>query len=174
MVSSSTCPSSLAAGASCQFDLVFTPSRHQNSAPWTGDLTETASPGGTAHVSVTAQYTSKLVFEDRPATLIATPGADAATHFQITNSTAGDIGPIDFNFTVIGGMVNVAGTFTATTDNGVAIPPCSDMMTLHGGDSCQWLVTYTNVTGSGSNTARLTFDTSTVHGSVLFSGVGSP
>jgi hypothetical protein len=175
MVGNYGCNQSLAPGASCQFDLQFEASVHRNAAPWTGDLTETASPGGTAHVSVTAQYTSKLLY-DVPLTSMNATAASAATRdVVVTNGTAQDMTVSSFNLNVIGGMPPTAGSFSLGSDAGSAVPPCTLDMTLHGGESCQWMVTYADPAGDkGTNFARLDFTLGGIPGIAEFTGVGSP
>jgi hypothetical protein len=166
----------LAPGTTCTFTLVLDVAAYANSAPWSGDLPVSAAPGGTAHVSVTARYTSKLVF-DPTTTLIANanPPADGSTHFLITNDGPTDFGPMSSTL-VDGGMPggNV-GTFSLSTDPAFGVPACSDGMTLASGTSCQWVVTYSNPTGAGTDSEFLVFDVpGVVHAQAGFVGEGQP
>jgi hypothetical protein len=137
-----------------------------------GDLPITASPGGTAHVSVTSQYTSKLLFDD-VTTLNATPSTDGATHFVMTNGSAQDFGPMSFllHSTLFPAGV---GSFALTSDGTDPVPICSPGITLHPGDSCQWLVSYTNATGAGTKSAALQINVPGIGLSARFDGVGNP
>jgi hypothetical protein len=166
---------SLAPGAQCTIKVVLDVAAYANSAPWTGQLTVGAAPGGTATASVTARYTSKLVF-DSVTDLVASPGADGSTHFLLTNDGPADFGPMSFQL-VDAGMPGVsAGSFLPPgTDPDFGIPACSDGMTLAAGTTCQWLITYTNGTGAGGDTAFLVMDVpGVVHAQAGFNGTGQP
>ena len=164
---------SLAPGASCSFTLVLEAGAFANRS-WTGDLVAQATPGNAVHVPVNAHVTSKLLFD--PVTeLDATPALDASTHFVLLNDSAQDLGPMSFSLVDAGMPGGSAGTISLATDAAYGIPPCSDGMTLAAGASCQWLVTYTNGTGAGGDTAFLVFNVpGVVQAQAGFNGVGLP
>jgi hypothetical protein len=166
----------LAPGATCTFTLLLDVAAYANSAPWTGDLPISASPGGTTHISVTGRYTSKLVFDsvtDLVAT--ATPPTDGSTHFLVTNDGPTDFGPMSSTLVDAGVPGGSVGTFALSTDLDFGVPACTDGMTLASGTSCQWVVSYTNTTGAGSDSAFLVFDVpGVVHAQAGFTGTGQP
>jgi hypothetical protein len=173
-VSNWTCTSALAVGQSCQFDVGFIPQLHRNPPAWSGDVLLSASPGGTAHVSVTAQYTSELEYERPSGTLNATVATPAGTDVVLTNASAQQLNFLGFSLNTFGGMPPTAGTFSLGSDPNSAVPPCVTGMNLAPGASCHWMVTYTNTTGSGTNNANLAFSVGGLQGNVGFAGAGNP
>ena len=168
------CSTALAPGDSCTFDLGFMPSGHQNPAPWTGHLHQSATPGGTLDVQVNAQYTSKIEYST-VSPLNPTVAAPAASEdFVVKNASAGDMTLSSFNLNTIGGMPPTAGTFAFGTDAGSPVQACTSSLVLHAGDSCYWTVTYTNGTGAGTNNAQLQFTLGGIPNGVLFAGAGNP
>jgi hypothetical protein len=166
----------LAAGASCTLKLALDVATYANSAPWTGALHVSATPGGTVDVSVTARYTSKLVFDSVTAlTANADPPSDGSTHFLITDDGSTDFGPMSSTLVDAGAPGGAVGTFSLDTDNAFGVPACTQGMTLASGTSCQWVVTYSNGTGAGSDSAFLVFDVpGVVHAQAGFTGTGQP
>jgi hypothetical protein len=125
---------------------------------------------------VTARYTSKLVF-DSTTTLVAnaSPQTDGSTHFLITNDGPTDFGPMTFTLTDAGAPGGSVGTFALSADDGFGVPACADGMTLASGTSCQWVVTYSNGTGVGTDNAFLVMDVpGVVHAQAGFVGQGQP
>ena len=165
----------LAPGERCTFTLALETRTFGSSAPWTGDLVVNASPGGPAHVVVTARYSSDLVF-DQVNELVAgqTQPFDGVDHFLVTNDGPTAIGPLKWRFLTFG-KAGAQGTFTHRPDATGGVDPCGDGITLAPGESCGWVVTYANSTGGGGNDASLIFDgPNLVHGEAAFRGTGLP
>jgi hypothetical protein len=140
----------LAPGASCDVVLHFKAIAYANPAPWTADLPITASPGGTAPVSVTAQYSSNLVFQQETHLVsTANPLSVGSTHFVVTNATDQDITHFELSWN--GGGPGSLYPWTISQDQNFGVPSCVAGMTLPAHGSCHWLISYANTTGTGSD-----------------------
>ena len=165
----------LASGEQCTFTLVLVARSFGSGGPWSGDLVVNAAPGGPAPITVTARYSSDLVF-DPVDELVAgpTPPTAGVDHFVVTNDGPVAVGPLHWRFLTFG-RAGAQGSFTSVPDPTDGITPCADGITLAPGGSCGWVITYTNPTGGGANHATLILDgPGAVHAEAAFRGVGLP